>query len=147
MIIFILQTNALVCFMSQPNHRKLDVLNTITQLKSYRDEHRCLFAFKVNPQRSDSAHITVVSNSRHFGPESDLNVVRATSTTGPLKIIIISRLVGIMNCDNALLAPCLTVETFYYLGGYYHTAHWNFLIKGKSDKNDKRDLRDRDHNG
>lgn len=130
---------------SKPQEARCAEYNYTT--KSYRDEYRCLFAFKVNPLSSDSAHIPVLSNSRHFHPESYLNVVRATSTTGLLKIIIISRLVGIMNCDNALLAPCLTVETFYYLGGSYHTAHWNFLIKGKSDKNDKRAVRDLDHTG
>lgn len=108
--------------MSQPNHWKPDMLNTITPLKSYRDEYRCLFAYKVNPPSCDSAHITAVRSSRRFDPASHLDVVQVTSATAPLKIIIISRAVDIMNCDNALLAPSPTVKTFYNVG-YSLTDH------------------------
>ncbi len=129
MIIFILQSNTLVCFMSQPNHWMLDVLNNITQLNHAEMNTAASLHIKRTSVSPDSAHITVADNSRHFDPASHLNVVRATSTTGPLKIIIISWAVDIMNCDNALLVPCPTVKMFYYVGGYSHMAHWNFLIK------------------
>ncbi len=107
-------------------------LNDTTE--SCRDEYSCLSLHIKRTLRVLTALILLW----HFDPASHLNVARATSTAGLLKIIIISRAVDIMNCDNALPAPCPTVKMFYYMGGY---SHWNFN-KSKSDKNDKRAARD-----